>query len=136
MSEMRRDEYENFKFKMGGDEQIAAANEFFRKYWQPFDYHGPEFVKSLKAQPTRYRIHPATPKPDGSPGWPEWKSVQVLHSGKWFDLCRTDLTDNVTTWGAISLSDPEGKCSVEFDHSYGARVTEDTIYIIDRWSDG
>jgi hypothetical protein len=132
----RRNEYEKFKFSMGGPDQIAGANAFFQKYWKAFTYHGPEFVESLKTQPIRYRTHPTTPRPDGSPGWPAWQSAQILHDGKWFDLCRTDLTDNVTTYGGISFGDPEGKCSVDFCTLYGARVTEDTIYIIDSWSDG
>jgi hypothetical protein len=131
-----RTEYETMKFRTKeGPEQIAAANAFFQKDWQPFTYYGPEFVETLKDKPTRYYEHPAEYKSDGSLWSPAWQSIQVCHDGRWYHVCRTDLTDNVTTWGAIPFGG-DGKCQIRYERSYGARVTDDTIYVIDSWSDG
>jgi hypothetical protein len=119
-------------------EDIHEINASIRKQGgEPFEYwDDAELKKKLANAEQRWRTH----KRDGN--WPEWRSRQVKIDGTWYDLCRTDLCDDIRTWGLIPLApsppaELANTAQVNSEcHTYGARVTADTIYVIDSLSDG
>lgn len=57
--------------------------------------------------------------------------LEVEYDGKWLSLCRTDLIDNVGTT----------RCGTTFEQyrrsvAFGARITDDTFFVIDQLTDG
>lgn len=74
-----------------------------------------------------------------------WESVAVLYRDKWLELGRTDLHDDVRTGAGISLMpnaaptpDDPAEIVARFIKRvvFGARVTEDGFFVIDRLTDG
>lgn len=61
-----------------------------------------------------------------------YQEPQVLVGDKWYRLCRTDMMDDVRTSGGVENS----RAIVKVRNSLGARVTANTIYIIDALTDG
>lgn len=120
---------------------IDAANKLVRERNGPFEYWDAKTVEEkLRGVETRMREHPAT---EGKYPQDAWYSKQVKIDGRWLDLCRTDLCDDVRTSGAIPIMPrpPAGLENVaqvmeQYDRCFGARVTDDAIFIIDSYSDG
>lgn len=68
-----------------------------------------------------------------------WESVAILYRDKWLELGRTDLHDDVRTGAGISLmSNAAPTLVARFIKRvvFGARVTEDGFFVIDRLTDG
>jgi len=114
-------------------EFVDSYNRAIRQSWgRPFFYLPPEIVEAeLKGAETRIVLHGA----EGDRGFFRYR--EIFWRGQWYTLCRTDLKDNVTTYGGIAFGSPDGVCWVSLEHNYyGARVTDKTIFIIDAFSDG
>lgn len=69
------------------------------------------------------------------PAWPRETCIQIKYRGQWRLLGRTDLLDDVRTsvWGVeVEEAITEAMRTVV----YGARVTENGFFVIDRLTDG
>lgn len=94
-----------------------------------FRYLSPKHVtKLLTEAPTRLVEH------QGTQHLLPWKSQQVMVHGKWLNLCRTDLKDDIRTYDCISFA--PGASAKTPKIVYGARLTKCSLCLIDSWSDG
>lgn len=64
--------------------------------------------------------------------------VYFNYNGKYLHLCRTDFKDDIRTWVESTttnyFSDPLGYFAINC--RYGARITDESFYVIDAYSDG
>jgi hypothetical protein len=115
-------------------EWIDNANAYVRKRRDDFEYWDVGTLKQKMAVAERdLKEH------DSALCVSAWYSHRVKIDGKWFDLCRTDLCDDIRTWGSVPLfpvPSDVAQVTANYDKTFGARVTDDTIFIIDSISDG
>lgn len=114
------------------EEFIKWANKNLWDSGEEFQYlNVDKLAELLNGAPRRIIEHPAVGK--NKP----WKSHEVFINEKWKTLGRTDLRDDVRTYGGISIWPVSSDtCHVSTETRYGARLTDDGLYIIDSFSDG
>lgn len=62
--------------------------------------------------------------------------VEIKYKRKWLHLCRTDLKDDIRTWTSWSSHGNISSVGFYNKNVYGARITKDAFFVIDRFSDG
>lgn len=67
---------------------------------------------------------------------PQHTTVEIFHDGRWLELCRTDLCDNVATGHYANRTLTEWLAHYKAKIRWGARFDERLFCVIDAATDG
>jgi hypothetical protein len=115
---------------------LAENSDKREHYGSPVDLSINEAKAALAAAPMRWN--------EEENAWKYARLAEVYHDGKWLHLCRTDLADDVCTFGGedekLGLEDLRAKYlqGVQFGARLGSRRSADSgrFAVVDSFSDG